>query len=107
MSIWATMIMFHDDPDPDELGAPIVYHHSGHRPDPADRGGWAEMSGIPGHICDQDDDTWCPYLRMSVNGETVVLDLEQADEVIEALQAWRERVGNQIRNTSADLEGEG
>lgn len=97
MSIYSTL--FSCDCNEDDLPAPIIYHHSGHYPKPDERHGYFEMSAIPGHINDKDEDEYCPYLRFSIaeasDGEgmqTVVLDREQAQELLETLKAWAQRV---------------
>lgn len=83
----------------DAIKAPIAYHHSGHRPDPTERQGVVEVGGIPGHICEQDEDAYCPYLRLGImedelsgKEQTVVLDREQVESLRDTLTEWLERV---------------
>ena len=98
MSIYASLYYLPDEDSEETQPAPIVYHHSGHYPDPDERAGMLEIAGPPGHICGNHEDSYCPYLRFGVSedidedGQTVVLDLKQVDGLIEALQEWRSHV---------------
>jgi hypothetical protein len=105
VSIYGTWLSLPDDDDGAPLPAPIVYHHSGHLPDPSERAGYLEVGVIPGCACgleidgrEADYDKPCPFLRLGVSetdkGEfqTVVLDAVQVRELYQTLGDWLERI---------------
>jgi len=92
MSIWATFLHF-DDGD-----APITYVASHLFPSPLLRDGSVDLALIPGFISpdrpdyeDEDDPPPHPFVRLSVNAETVVLDRGQVLQMRRALGEWLAR----------------
>ncbi len=103
------------DDEEERLGPPYVYGHSGVLPHAnAERRGSVELGEIPGHIDRRggnihgefepqiapqpDGDVPHPYLRLGIqekayttNGETVVIDREQAKAMRDYLDHWLTR----------------
>ena len=76
--------------------APLVYQGSHVLPAVGDpRGGDVDLALIPGHITrDERDDgdgtvPW-PYLRLGVNGETVILTRRHVSMILTELSGWLE-----------------
>ncbi len=99
MSIWATFLGFDDGEGP----PPIVYYGSHLFPTDI-RDGSVDLALIPGFInpesangaddfTDEDERPPHPFLRLSVNAETVVLDRVQVLRVYHALGDWLIRTG--------------
>lgn len=91
MSIWATFFHLNDDT------APIVYYASHLFPTDI-RDGNVDLALIPGFISpdgpaeDGDEDAAPhPFVRLSVNQESVVLDADQALRMFYALGDWLSR----------------
>jgi hypothetical protein len=89
VSIWASFLHFDDDT------APIAYHGSHLFPSPLLRDGSVDLALIPGFISpdrpdyeDEDDPPPHPFVRLSVNQETVVLDRSQVLKAYHALGDW-------------------
>lgn len=103
-------ITYQDDSKPCTCqSAPIVYQHSGVLPSDGDkRDGTLDLGAIPGHIAHgrrkavSKNDNFTPYhpwLRVSVNQGTVVLDSKQVKRLRDELTRW-------LRNLpSLDTEG--
>ena len=111
MSIYSSLFYLPDEDNEPNLPAPIVYHHSGHYPEPNKRGGWLDVAVPPPYSSeDEEGEGYCPYLRISVSESDVlepscvVIDVAQVDSLIEALQDWRARVV-QPKDTPPDAEG--
>lgn len=101
MSIWATFLHFDDDT------APIGYYGSHLFPTDV-RAGSVDLALIPGFISpdrpdyeDEDDPPPHPFVRLSVNAETVVLDHEHVLEVYHALGEWLIRSGYPARGATS------
>jgi hypothetical protein len=98
MSIYATWLDFSDD---SEDGAPIRYQQSHILPSDDDpRGGNVDVAFIPGFIertdrppLSEDDAPMHPWLRLSVDDATVVLDRKQVARLHETLGRWLATAG--------------
>lgn len=95
MSIYATTLALGGPLD--DHDAPIAYAGSHVLPtDDDERGGALDLAAIPGHVqlrgrpalSDGEDWPYHPWLRVSVNEQTVVLDRDQAVALAAELHRW-------------------
>lgn len=101
MSIYGTWFSLDDDVPlgPATLNSPIYYQGSHILPTDEDRrDGSVDVAAIPGFIQrdgrdldDEDGETVWPWLRLSVNHETVVLDRKQVVGLHNTLTEWLKR----------------
>ena len=99
MSIWASFGGIDKDY---RSGEPIVYRGSHLFPDEKDRGGSVDIALIPGHVrfyrenpnSESSEPTGVePWLRLSVNDGTVILDREQVKALVFDLNWWLKETG--------------
>ncbi len=94
MSIYATIFDCSGDLDPNpeegEFPPAIAYLHSAAIPNPEQRTETVQLACIPDHITEGRGGaaSKCPFVRLSVNDEDVVLDRKQVDGMISALSWW-------------------
>lgn len=98
MSIYATWLYFHDDPDDpcNDLGAPYLYRGSHILPSLDDeRGGYVEVAAIPNYIVREGRADGGPglhdWLRVSVGDGKAVLNRAHVQRLRDTLTEWLDR----------------